>query len=75
MRQPTSSCRHEAKVCKPCLSASISSQLDTKVWTRIGCPISGCDELLEYGDIQAFADPRMFARWARVVVSDGGYIS
>lgn len=63
VRQPTSSCRHEANVCKPCVSASITSQLDTKVWTRIDCPISGCDELLEYGDIQAFADPQIFARY------------
>lgn len=62
MCQPTSSCRHEANVCKPCLSASISSQLDTKIWTRVSCPASDCDELLEYRDIQANADPLIFAR-------------
>lgn len=62
MRQPTSSCRHEANVCKPCLSASISTQLGTKIWTRIGCPASDCEELLEYCDIQAFAEPQIFAR-------------
>ena len=62
MRQPTSSCRHEANVCKPCLSASISTQLDTKVWTRVGCPAPDCEELLEYHDIQAFAEPQIFAR-------------
>ena len=62
MRQPTSSCRHEVNVCKECLSASISSQLDTKLWTRIGCPASDCEELLEYQDIQVFADPQVFAR-------------
>lgn len=63
MCQPSSYCRHEANVCKPCLSASISSQLDTKIWTRISCPASDCDELLEYRDIQAFADPQIFARY------------
>ena len=62
MRQPTSSCKHETNVCKPCLSASISSQLDTKLWTRIGCPASDCEELLEYRDIQEFAEPPIFAR-------------
>lgn len=62
IRRPTSSCKHEANVCKPCLSASISSQLDIKLWTRIGCPASDCEELLEYRDIQEFAEPQIFTR-------------
>lgn len=62
MRQPTSSCVHEVNICKPCLSASISSQLNAKLWTRISCPSSACEELLEYGDIQEFAEPQIFAR-------------
>ena len=62
MRQPTSSCAHEVNICKPCLSASISSQLEAKLWTRISCPSSACEELLEYGDIQEFAESQTFAR-------------
>ena len=62
MRQPTSSCGHEVDICKPCLSASISSQLDTKSWTRISCPSLACEEFLEYNDIQQFAEPQIFAR-------------
>ena len=62
MRRPTSSCKHETNVCKPCLSASISSQLDSKLWTRISCPTSDCEELLEYRDIQEFAEPQIFTR-------------
>ena len=62
MRQPTSSCVHEVNICKPCLSASISSQLDAKLWTRISCPSSACEEFLGYGDIQEFAEPQIFAR-------------
>lgn len=38
MRQPTSSCVHKVNICKPCLSASISSQIEAKLWTRISCP-------------------------------------
>ena len=60
--QPTASCKHELNVCKQCLSTSISSQLDNKRWNRIGCPASDCEELLEYRDIQAYADPQTFTR-------------
>ena len=60
--QPTASCKHELNVCKPCLSNSISSQLENKRWNRIGCPASDSGELLEYRDIQAYADPQTFTR-------------
>ena len=62
MRQPTSSCVHEVDTCKPCLSASISSQLDAKLWTRISCPSLACEEILQYSDIEEFAEPQIFAR-------------
>lgn len=62
MRQPTSSCTHEVNICKPCLSASISSQLETKLWTRISCPVLACDEILGYDEVQEFAEPQIFAR-------------
>lgn len=62
IRQPTLSCTHEVSICKPCLSASISSQLETKLWTRISCPASACDKLLGYDDVQEFAEPQIFAR-------------
>ena len=61
-RQPTSSCVHEVNICKPCLSASISSQIKAKLWTRIGCPAPACGEYLGYGDTQEFAEPQIFAR-------------
>lgn len=62
MRQPTSSCTHEVSICKPCLSASISSQLESKLWTGISCPVLACDEILGYDDIKEFAEPQIFAR-------------
>ena len=62
VRQPTSSCEHEVNICKSCLSASISSQLETRMWTRISCPAMACDKLLDYNDVQEFAEPETFAR-------------
>ena len=62
VRQPTSSCEHEVNICKSCLSASISSQLETRIWTRISCPATACNQLLDYNDVQEFAEPQTFAR-------------
>ena len=62
VRQPTLSCVHEVNICRPCLAASISSQLETKLWTHVGCPTPACEELLEYGDVQKFAEPHIFSR-------------
>ena len=62
VRQPTSSCEHEVNICKSCLSASISSQLETRMWTRISCPATACNKLLDYNDVQEFAEPKTFAR-------------
>lgn len=62
MRQPTSSCTHETNICTSCLSASISFQIETKLWPHIGCPASACDKLLGYDDVREFAEPQMFAR-------------
>ena len=62
VRQPTSSCEHEVNICKPCISASISSQLETRIWTRISCPAMFCNQLLDYNDVQEFAEPQTFAR-------------
>ena len=62
VRQPTSSCEQEVNICKSCLSASISSQLETRMWTRISCPAMACNKLLDYNDVQEFAEPETFAR-------------
>ena len=62
VRQPTSSCNHEVNICKSCLSASISSPLETRMWTRISCPATACNKLLDYNDVQEFAEPKTFAR-------------
>lgn len=41
---------------------SIRSDLNSKLWTEIRCP--ECRELLDYVDIQKYADKETFARYA-----------
>ena len=36
------------------------------MWTRISCPATACNQLLEYNDVQELAEPRTFARRARI---------
>ena len=59
-RKITLSCGHEPDVCTTCLSASISTQLTSKVWDQIDCPT--CGEHLGYQDVQEFADSEVFGR-------------
>ena len=62
VRQPTSSCEHGINVCRMCLAASISSQSESRPWTRIRCPAFTCEAPLTYEDIREFAEPQVFAR-------------
>lgn len=59
-QKTTSSCNHEMDVCISCLTTSISTQLDNKVWDHIDCPT--CAQRLEFQDVKAFADPVAFGR-------------
>ena len=59
-RKITSSCNHEAEVCKSCLMTSIATQFDSKVWDQIDCP--SCGQRLDFRDVKAFADPVVFGR-------------
>ncbi|KAH0439626.1 ring finger domain-containing protein [Colletotrichum camelliae] len=45
----------------PILSVTSISDLNSKLWTEIRCP--ECRELLEYVDIQKYADEETFARY------------
>ncbi|KAL0941394.1 ring finger domain-containing protein [Colletotrichum truncatum] len=57
----TSTCSHPPEACLECLQTSIKSDLNSKLWTEIRCP--ECRELLEYVDIQKYADDETFARY------------
>ncbi|CAF9943493.1 MAG: hypothetical protein ALECFALPRED_000493 [Alectoria fallacina] len=60
-RKITSSCNHEPDVCRPCLTTSISTQFNGKVWDQIDCP--ACGQRLEFQDVKAFADSVVFGRY------------
>lgn len=57
---PTASCTHAPTACLECLERSIRSDLTSKIWTDIRCP--ECRELLDYTDIQRYADEETFKR-------------
>lgn len=57
----TSSCTHPPSTCLDCIQLSIESDLSSKLWTEIRCP--ECRELLEYADIQRYANNQTFTRY------------
>lgn len=58
---PTASCTHSPNTCLECLERSIRSDLTGKIWTDIRCP--ECRQLLDYTDIQRYADEETFKRY------------
>ena len=59
-RKITSLCNHEPDVCKSCLTTSISTQFNSKVWDQIDCPT--CGQRLGFQDVKTFADSLVFGR-------------
>ncbi|EEA19945.1 RING finger protein, putative [Talaromyces marneffei ATCC 18224] len=57
-------CAHEPSVCNICISKSIKSDLETRIWDQIRCP--ECQTLLIYDDIKRLADPETFERYERL---------
>lgn len=57
-------CTHEPTVCSVCISKSIKSDLETRIWDQIRCP--ECQTLLIYDDIKRFADAETFERYERL---------
>lgn len=59
-RRITRACNHNPLICSDCLTQSITSQSESKVWNHIDCP--NCNARLDYEDIQAFATNATFQR-------------
>ncbi|KAF4955119.1 hypothetical protein FSARC_11945 [Fusarium sarcochroum] len=57
----TATCTHPPNTCLDCVQLSIESDLSSKLWTEIRCP--ECRELLEYADIQRYANKQTFTRY------------
>ncbi len=53
-RRISALCKHEPNACLSCLSRSISTQFEVKMWDQISCPC--CGELLAFDDIKLFGD-------------------
>lgn len=60
IRKIARSCDHEPLICTACLAQSITSQLESKIWNQIGCPM--CNVGLSYEDVQVFASKAAFER-------------
>lgn len=60
-RSITVACDHpNENVCLPCLSQSIATQFDNRIWDHIDCP--HCGERLAFEDVKVFADADTFHR-------------
>ena len=60
VRPPTMRCDHPVETCHKCLQHWVASEFDSNGWDHIKCP--QCSELLDHGDVQAAAEPDVFAR-------------
>ncbi|KAH6622637.1 hypothetical protein F5144DRAFT_335312 [Chaetomium tenue] len=57
----TKACTHEPTTCLVCVATSIRTDLSNRLWNEIKCP--ECRELLEYDDVQRFADEETKERY------------
>ena len=60
-RSITSACNHAPDVCLTCLATSIETQISSKLWDQIDCPM--CSQRLQYTDVKKFASSVVFGRY------------
>ncbi|KAI9686878.1 MAG: hypothetical protein M1822_002631 [Bathelium mastoideum] len=60
VKPPTARCNHPVETCQNCVQQWIASEFESNGWEHIKCP--QCLELLDHADMQAAADPDLFAR-------------
>lgn len=64
-RLPTWECRHQRETCAECLRAMIKHAVEDPAadgTPRISCPTPGCGCVLQYEDVEFFAEARDFRR-------------
>jgi hypothetical protein len=59
-RPPTAQCTHPIDVCRRCLRTWIETELATKMWDEIHCPVCWAD--LDHKDVKEFAPHHIFQR-------------
>ncbi|KAI0125114.1 hypothetical protein BJ170DRAFT_488770 [Xylariales sp. AK1849] len=57
----SSQCTHAPATCLECVETSIQTEFKTKRWNDIHCP--ECHALMEYQDVERYADKETFARY------------
>ncbi|KAK3683352.1 hypothetical protein B0T22DRAFT_246180 [Podospora appendiculata] len=57
----TNKCSHAPSTCLQCVATSIKTDLNNRLWNEIKCP--ECREVLQYDDVQRFADPETKERY------------
>lgn len=58
----TKACDHQPATCRDCVGQWIASSTGSVAWDRLKCP--ECSGLLAFEDVEAFADPATFERFA-----------
>lgn len=53
-------CDHPPQTCLECVATSIRTEFASKRWNQIHCP--ECRGLMEYEDVEAYADKTTFAK-------------
>jgi hypothetical protein len=61
-RKPTESCSHPVDCCNLCLSQSITTAFEGRIWDDIRCPT--CNLQLQHEDVSEFASQDIFERYA-----------
>lgn len=56
----TTNCNHCNDICLICVARSLQSQVDSKMWNQLSCPV--CDVQLDHGDVRKYATADVFAR-------------
>lgn len=81
LKAPTASCTHPSQLCIDCMRETMKSEIMGKgAVLGIRCPTTGCEELLDYHDIQLWSDTKTFSKYDDFLVKkamgvEGNYVN
>ena len=81
LKSPTASCSHASQVCIDCMRETMKSEIMGKGAVQgIRCPTNGCEEVLDYHDIQSWSDKGTFSKYDDFLVRkamgvEGNYVN
>jgi hypothetical protein len=59
-RRITAECNHEPTICLDCLQQAIDSQIETRSWDKLACPL--CPSKLSFEAVKAYSSPESFEK-------------